>query len=126
MLVTDHNFRFILERAETVIVLELPFRTVFWRNLKRSIRRAWSKELVCGGNTETFRQLLTPGESMIFETWRKRKRYGRISGLISGQARPGVDLFYIRTTGELDQFYEIHDLSRDAPQELIYDPELTL
>ena len=114
--VTDHNFRFISERAETVIVLELPFRTIFWRNLKRSIRQAWTKELVCGGNTETLKQHFTSGESMILETWRRRKRYSRISEVISGQARPGVNLFYIRTPRELDQFYEIHDLSRNAPQ----------
>ena len=36
--VTDHNFRFIWQRAESVIVLELPFRTVFWRRFKRTFR----------------------------------------------------------------------------------------
>lgn len=113
--VTDHNFPFILQRAESVIVLELPFRTIFWRRLKRSVRRAWTKELVCGGNTETFRQHFTTGESAILEAWQRRKRYSRIYENTSPHIPPGVDLFYIRTPRELDEFYEIHDLSRNAP-----------
>ena len=118
--VTDHNFKFIYERTESVIVLELPFRTIFWRNLKRSLRRAWTKELVCGGNTETFRQHFTSGESMILETWKRRKRYSRIGEVVAGQILAGVDMFYIRTPRELDQFYEVQNLTRNLPQ--IIDP----
>ena len=113
--VTDHNVVFILQRAESVIVLELPFRTIFWRRLKRSVRRAWTKEIVCGGNTETFRQHFTSRESAILEAWQRRKKYSRIYENISRDIPPGVDLFYIRTPRELDQFYEFHDLSSNPP-----------
>ncbi len=112
--VTDHNFMFILQHAESVIILELPFRTIFWRRLKRSVRRAWTKELVCGGNTETFRQHLTTRESAIWEAWQRRKRYRRIYERTSPHVPSGVDLFYIRTPRELDEFYKVHDLSREA------------
>ena len=110
--VTDHNFMFILQHAESVIILELPFRTIFWRRLKRSVRRAWTKELVCGGNTESFRQHLTTRESAIWEAWQRRKRYRRIYERTSPHVPPGVDLFYIRTPRELDRFYDIHGLTR--------------
>ncbi|HAL48658.1 MAG: hypothetical protein FI707_07250 [SAR202 cluster bacterium] len=113
--VTDHNERFLLQRAESVILLELPFRTIFWRRLTRSIHRAWTKEPVCGGNTETFRQHFTSRESAIWEAWQRRKRYGRIYETVSGQIPPGVDLYRIRTPRELDRFYQFHDLSRKAP-----------
>ena len=113
--VTDHNVPFILERADSVILLELPFRTIFWRRVKRSVRRAWTKELVCGGNTETFRQHFTSRQSAILEVWQRRKRYSRIYETISRHIPPGVDLFYLRTPRELDQFYEFHDLSRNPP-----------
>ena len=65
--VTDHNVRFILGHADSVVLLDLPFRTILWRRLTRSIRRAWTKEMVCGENTETFRQHFTTRDSAILE-----------------------------------------------------------
>jgi len=114
--VTDHNYRSILERAESIIVLELPFRTVFWRRLKRSLHRAWTQELVCGGNTETFKQHLLTRESAILEAWVRRKSYGRIYEALSPDMPTEADVFYIRTTRQLNQFYEAHGLSR-SPDE---------
>jgi adenylate kinase family enzyme len=118
--VTDHNVRFILGRAESIIVLELPFRTVFWRRLKRSLHRAWTKELVCGSNTETFKQHLASRESAILEAWNKRKSYGRIYETLSPDIPSVADVFYIRTTRQLNQFYEAHGLSRSPKESLAH------
>src|SRR4051812_47301605 len=35
-----------LSRADTLISLDLPWRTSFWRLLKRTLRRSWTKEPV--------------------------------------------------------------------------------
>ncbi|MDA1257995.1 MAG: hypothetical protein O3C10_09175 [Chloroflexi bacterium] len=114
--VTDHQTRcvlpMILERAESVIVLELPFRVLLWRRLKRTVRRAMTREIVCGGNRETFRQLFLSRDSAVLEMWQRRKRYARIGETISAGAAPGVDLFYVRSAGELDRFYELQGLRR--------------
>jgi adenylate kinase family enzyme len=111
--VTDHNFEFILERADTLIVLELPFRTIFWRRLKRSIKRAWTKELVCGGNRETFRQHLASRDSAILEMWQKRKRYSRIMETTAPHIPPGVSTYHITTPCQLEEFYKTQGLSRN-------------
>lgn len=117
--VTDHNFNFVLQHAKSVIVLNLPYRTIFWRRFKRSLHRAWTKEIVCGGNTETFRQHFTTRESAILEAWQRRKRYSGIFESVSPQVPPGIDLYHIRTPRELNQFYEIHGLPKDALQSVV-------
>ena len=114
--VTDHNSRSvrleILARADLVVVLELPFRYVFWRRVKRSVLRAWRKEVVCNGNVETFRQHFASRDSAIVEIWNLRKRYSRIGETISLAARSGVNFCYIQSARQLDRFYDMHGLVR--------------
>lgn len=116
--VTDHHTSYlrpmILERAKSLVVLEVPFKTVFWRRFKRSVRRAWTKEVVCGGNVETFWQHFATRESAILEIWQRRERYSMIGETVSAAAPPGLDFYYIRTAGQLDEFYEAQGLSKGA------------
>lgn len=116
--VTDHFHSDVVdmihERADSVIVLHLPYPTMLWRRTLRSLKRAWTGEEVCGGNVETFRQHLFSKESAILEMWQKRDRYRRISETISKVAREGVDFYVIRSSRELDNFYRLHGLSRDG------------
>ena len=114
--ITDHGHEavqaMIHERADSVIVLQLPFRSVFWRRIKRSLRRAWTGEEVCGGNVETFRQHLLSRDSAILEMWQKRRKIDLYAHRISMAARSGVDFYVIRSAAELDRFYELHGLTR--------------
>jgi adenylate kinase family enzyme len=114
--ITDHSHEavqpMIHERADSVIVLQLPFRSIFWRRVKRSLRRAWSGEEVCGGNVETFRQHLLSRDSAILEMWQKRGQYSHYAHRVSMAARSGVDLYVISSAAELDRFYELHGLTR--------------
>lgn len=116
--VTDHFHSDVVdlihERAESLIVLHLPYPTMLWRRTLRSLKRAWTGEEVCGGNVETFRQHLFSKESAILEMWQKRDRYRRISETISKVAREGVDFYVIRSSRELNNFYRLHGLSRDG------------
>ncbi len=43
----------VLEKAHTLVWLELPFHTIFWRTFLRTIRRARDKERICGDNYES-------------------------------------------------------------------------
>jgi hypothetical protein len=55
-------------RAETVIWLDLPLRTLLWRGLVRSWRRVRRKEVLWGTNTEkVWRQLKVwdPDQSLL-------------------------------------------------------------
>ena len=116
--VTDHQYlpamEMIMEGADSVVVLALPFTTMFWRRFKRSVKRSWTGERIIGGNRETFRQNFASRESAICELWQRRKRYFRFDETIAGYARPGVDFFVVRSAGELDRFYELQGLSRDG------------
>ena len=88
--VTDHQYlpamEMIMEGANSVVVLALPFRAMFWRRFKRSVKRSWTGEWIIGGNRETFRQNSAScgsGGSDITDSTRRS----------SGYARPGVGFF---------------------------------
>ena len=114
--VTDHYHAEVVDiihqRAESLIVLQLPFPIMLWRRTKRSLLNALTGKKVCGGNVETFHQHLFTRNSAIYEMWQKRDRYRRLSGTISMSAREGVDYYLIRSVRELDRFYELHGLSK--------------
>ena len=116
--VTDHHSSFlrelIYENVESVIVLELPWRTIFWRRLKRSLKRAWTKEIVCGGNTESFWQHFFTRESAIFEIFQKRQRYTTIFDRAFSEAPAGIHFYRIQTVKQLDEFYGLHSLVRGS------------
>ena len=67
--VFDGNHRLvrqlILPRAETVVWLRLPFRVAYWRLLKRTFTRAWTKESLWGTNHESWRVSLLSKDSIL-------------------------------------------------------------
>ena len=56
----------VLPRADTIIWLLLPFRLTFWRLLKRTVRRAWTRELLWGTNRESWRTSFLSRESILW------------------------------------------------------------
>ena len=79
--VIDGNYsRFLpitLERADTVVWLDLSLRTCLWRVITRTVRRARSGErLWASGNRETLRDLLGRGSLVwwVLKTHRRRRR----------------------------------------------------
>ena len=114
--VTDHHSAFLREliykNVESVIVLELPWRTIFWRRLKRSLKRAWTHEIVCGGNTESFWQHFFSRESAILEIFHKRQRYSTIFDQTYSEAPAGINFYRIQTVKQLEEFYCLHSLVR--------------
>lgn len=69
----------IWEKADAVIWLDYPMRILFWRLLKRTLRRAVTQEELWNGNRETFwRHLkLWSQDSLfhwLFKTYWRRKR----------------------------------------------------
>ena len=54
-----------LEQADTLIWLQLPFRTIFWRIFIRSIQRARDKKKICGDNVETWRHTYLSRDSLL-------------------------------------------------------------
>ncbi len=77
----------IWDKAEAVIWLDYPFHIVFWRLLKRTLRRAVTQEELWNGNREKFwgHLKLWSEESLfhwLFKTyWRRKQEYPMLFSL---------------------------------------------
>ena len=70
----------ILSRADTVVWLRLPFRTVYRRLAWRTLTRSMRNEELWNGNRETWRQTLLTRDSMLLwgiRAWRRTPRRTR-------------------------------------------------
>jgi adenylate kinase family enzyme len=65
----------VLAQADTVLWLRLPFRVTFWRLLCRIVRRAWTREVLWGTNTESWRLSFLSRDSILLWAISNRKRH---------------------------------------------------
>ncbi len=65
----------VLSQADTVLWLRLPFRVTFWRLLKRTVVRAWTKVPVwdVNPNRESWRQSFLSKDSILLYAITSRK-----------------------------------------------------
>lgn len=67
----------VLNQADTVVWLRLPFRTVHWRLWRRTLRRLASQEPLWNGNRESWRKTFLSKESLLLwsvTSWRPHQR----------------------------------------------------
>lgn len=67
----------VLERADFIVWLDLPFRTVMRRVWSRTLRRIRDREELWGGNRETWRDAFFSRDSLfvwVVKTHRSRRR----------------------------------------------------
>ena len=67
----------VLPRADTVVWLRLPFRVVYTRLVKRTLRRMCTRELLWGRNRESFRLSFLSRDSILLwgiTHWRPHHR----------------------------------------------------
>jgi adenylate kinase family enzyme len=67
----------ILPMTDTVVWLRLPFRIVFWNLLKRTVTRAWNKDILWGTNRESWRGMFFSRDSLLLYVIKNWKRYMR-------------------------------------------------
>lgn len=80
--VVDGNYSrvrdIVWRKAEIVVWLDLPFKTVFWRTFLRTVKRILTREKLWNNNVEGFDALFGP-DSMplwVMKTyWRRKKEY---------------------------------------------------
>jgi adenylate kinase family enzyme len=90
------------ERADTVIWLDLPRRTVMWRVLRRSVLRAVTRAELWNGNRENWRDWVQP-DHPIRQVWshfyrRRTQTAQRVT------RHPNVILIRLRTAREARRF----------------------
>ena len=104
----------VLGLADTLIWLQLPFRTVFWRAFIRSVQRAHDKQKICGDNVESWRQTFLSRDSLLLFHI-KRRLFGyrasreRREALIREHGA-GTTVIRLNSAKALDRFYEEHGL----------------
>jgi len=97
------------DRAEAVVWLDPPLRTILWRYLTRTIRRVARREELWGGNREHLSTHLFGRDSLlwwILTTYRRRRR--EFPPLLA--ARPDLVAIHLRSARAADRW--LADVSR--------------
>ena len=70
-------------RVRTVVWLDFPLRTAFWQLLRRTVRRAMTKEELWSGNRESWMTSFGSRDSILVwlfrSYWRQRRRYPHLT-----------------------------------------------
>ncbi|HET8751264.1 MAG TPA: hypothetical protein VFM43_01910 [Gaiellaceae bacterium] len=94
----------VLERADTVVLLDPPFRPTFARALRRTIGRTLTREELWNGNREQIRHLFT----RYWIPWwvlRTHRRYAR-RVLERVAEHPHLDLVRLRSADEVERWLQ--------------------
>jgi len=97
----------ILPHADTAVWLRLPFPVVYSRLVRRTVRRAWSRELLWGVNRESWRLSFLSRESILLwgiTHWREHHRKTR-QALREAKAR-GTQIVVLRSPAEVRAFVD--------------------
>lgn len=89
----------LLARADTLIWLDFPRRTVMQRVLRRSLRRALLGERTFNDNTEGFRNWLDPGHPVRWAWSNQQQARARVLAAI--EQRPDLTLLRFRSPAEV-------------------------
>lgn len=111
--IVDGNYQskigtLVWERADTVVWVNPNKRTVMWRVLARTVRRAWGREELWSGNRETWRGLrFWRKDSILWWAWSSHPRVQERYELAMVDPANGHLAFHrLRTTTEVDRFVE--------------------
>jgi adenylate kinase family enzyme len=106
--VCDGNYsrvrNIILPQADTVIWLRLPFRVTFWRVLKRTVSRAWTREPLWGTNYESWRQSFLSWDSLLRYSVTGQRRHRRGVSRSLNEVSHRAKVYELRSTREVDVF----------------------
>ena len=103
---------FVLPQVETAIVIQLPFLVMYWRIFWRSVTQAARREIIHGGNRESFRVTFASKDSILCEFWQKRKQFAGMGETIASEKSEATRLIVLKSARELNRFYKEHGLSR--------------
>ena len=103
----------VLVKSDTVIFINMPWRIMFWRILKRSFMRAVDRRKICGENRENLKLTFMSRNSLLLWHIQQRHDYAKRGELIRRLKPSAIPMLEISTPQELDQFYLRHNLQTD-------------
>lgn len=118
--VVDGNYSavqdLIWHRADTVVWLDLPRRTVMRQLLPRTLRRLVTREQLWNGNTESWRDMLSldPTRSIVLWAWTEHRKY--VERYTQAQRDPANrHLTFFRVRSRIDRERLVAELAVQAP-----------
>ncbi|HEY32626.1 MAG TPA: hypothetical protein G4O10_05930 [Dehalococcoidia bacterium] len=93
-----------LPQTDAVVWLRLPFWVTFWRLLKRTISRAWTKETLWGTNRESLWQAFFSRDSLLFYAIRSRRRHRRGINQSLSEIPHQAKVYELYSTREVEEF----------------------
>lgn len=90
----------VLDRVDLVVALDYPRWRSLSRLLRRTLRRAATRETVCGGNTESWRQMVSRDSILVWHVRSFAPKRDRMRAWAAGEQGPPVLL--VRSPRELD------------------------
>ena len=113
--VVDGNYSkvrdIVWSRADTIIWLDYPLPLSLWRLFWRTLRRAWRREVLWGGNQERFIEQFASRDSLFLYTVHAHRRRSRqYPALLERQVRSGKQVVRLRAPGAADRWLRgLHD-----------------
>lgn len=98
--------RYSLDRATTIIWLDYSFPRTFWRCLKRTCIRVFTRQQLFSGNREGFRKSFLSRDSIIvwlFKTWGPNRQ--KFAELLEAESGSRIELIF-RNPNETNGFLE--------------------
>jgi adenylate kinase family enzyme len=110
----------VLSRATHLVWLNLPFPLVFWRTLKRTARRVFTRQELWAGNRETLRGALFERDSILWWVIRTHgRRMREYRRLVESDQYSHLVVYEIRNSDDLKEML----LSLGIPESGQSDPE---
>jgi adenylate kinase family enzyme len=88
-------------RADAIIWLDLPLRTVLPRLLKRSVGRIVCRKVLWNGNREHWSSLVGRDSVLVWAVQSHRRHHRELPDLLEGLARNGTAIVRLRSTTEV-------------------------
>jgi adenylate kinase family enzyme len=105
-------------QADTVVWLHLPWRVSFWRVFKRTVSRAWTKEPMWAGNTESWRLSFMSKDSILWWSIRHHQDTVRSARAKLATLDSGKRVYELRSTREVEVFLSAAE-QREREQETV-------
>jgi adenylate kinase family enzyme len=109
----------VLSQCDSAIWLHIPWRVSFWRLLKRTVSRAWSREPLWNGNKESWRLSFLSRDSVLL--WSISHHRAGIESMRRHLAGlpPAVAVYDLRSSRDVEAFLKRVADSSDAPSAII-------
>jgi adenylate kinase family enzyme len=101
------------DRAECVVWLDYPLRTVLWRIVRRSVRRVFRQEELWHGNLERLRRVVGRRSPIVWAARSHRRLRREIVRRLA--ADPARQIIQLRSPGEAERWLRAVEQAPDTP-----------